>query len=181
MKLNKNATRWIVIFAVLAVVSAVAQYRRGGRRRDNEYIPQEHLKEQEMMEKALNPEFREDTFTFARLKFEYAERSRGFGGSRPWDDDAPNADLNLTFRLHEVTSLSVRPGLTYIDITTKDLERYPLVYLAAAGRVIFTDEETADLRNYLTRGGFLMADDFWGDNQWEHLREQIARILPGHE
>ena len=182
MKLSKNAARWIVVIAVLAVVTAAAQYRRGGRgRRDIEYIPQEHLKEQEMMEKALNPEFREDTLTFARLKFQYAERSFGYGGGRPWDDDAPNADLNLTYRLYEGTSLVVRPGLNFIDITTKDLERYPFVYLAASGRVIFTDEEVAALRHYLTRGGFIMADDFWGDNQWEHLREQMGRILPGHE
>ena len=183
MRTKKHTMRWVVLLALLVVVSVVAQTRRGGgrMRRDIEFIPPEHLKEQEAMEKALNPDFREDTFTFARLKFQFAERGGGFGGSRPWDDDAPNADLNLSFRLFETTSLAVRPGLTFIDITTKDLERYPLVYMAAAGRVIFTDEEVADLRHYLSCGGFLMADDFWGDEQWEHLHEQLGRIFPGQE
>ena len=83
------------------------------------------------MQKALNPEFREDVFTFARLKFE-ADRDYRFGGGRLWDDDAPEADLNLIFRLHEVTSLKVRPGLNFIDISTKDLGKYPFVYLASA-------------------------------------------------
>ena len=80
-----------------------------------------------------------------------------------------------------VTSLKVRPGLNFIDITAKQMNDYPFVYLAAAGRVVFTGEQITDLRNYLLNGGFLMADDFWGDLQWEHFREQMRRVLPDHE
>ena len=77
--------------------------------------------------------------------------------------------------MHEVTSLKVRPGLNFIDITTKDLENYPFVYLASAGRVVWTDEEATAMRKYLLNGGFIMADDFWGDDQWEHFHEQMKR------
>lgn len=180
---SKNATKVVIVLLALGLVSALAQFRGGWRFRRNEYIPPESLKEQEMMEKALNPEFREDTFTFARLKFEpdRAERGYRFGGGRLWDDDSPEADLNLIFRLYEVTSLKVQPGLHYIDITTKDLAKYPFVYLAAAGRAVLTDEEAAALRRYLLNGGFLMADDFWGDNQWEHFLEQMRQVLPRRE
>ncbi len=188
MKLSKNATRWIVVIVLFAVVSAVAQYqnRRGGRGRRSfgqnfEITNPERIREQEIMEQALNPEFREDTFTFARLHYVDSERNMRFRTMRSWEDDAPEADLNLIFRLHEVTSLKVRPGVNFIDITTKDLQRYPFVYMAGSGSVVFTEEEAADLGKYLLNGGFLMADDFWGDDQWAHLRGQMAQVLPHRE
>jgi len=181
MKSYKHAVRWVVVLAALVLLSAEAQWRGGGRfRRGYEIRDPERIKEQEMMEKALNPDSREDVFTFARLKFQ-ADRDWRFGGGRLWDDDAPEADLNLIFRLHEVTSLKVRPGLNFIDITAKDLANYPFVYLASAGRAIFTDEEVAALRQYLLSGGFVMADDFWGDDQWAHFHEQLKRVFPERE
>jgi len=181
MKAYQYAAKVVAVLGTLVLLSAEAQYR-GGRwfRRDYEIRDPERIKEQEIMKKALNPEFREDVFTFARLKFE-AVRDYRFGGGRLWDDDAPEADLNLIFRLHEVTSLKVRPGLNFIDITPKDLDNYPFVYLASAGRVVLTDEEAAALRQYLLNGGFIMADDFWGDDQWAHFHEQIKRVFPNRE
>src|SRR5258708_6612946 len=177
----KHAARWAVVLAALVLLSAEAQWRGGGRFRRGYAVPgPQRIKEQETMEKALNPEFREDVFTFARLKFQ-ADRDWRYGGGRLWDDDAPEADLNLIFRLHEVTSLKVRPGLNFIDITTKDLANYPFVYLASAGRVIFTDEEASALRHYLLAGGFIMADDFWGDEQWAHFHEQLKQVFPERE
>jgi hypothetical protein len=182
MNFYKYAMRGVALLGVLALFSAEAQFRNGGRgRRSFEIRNPARIKEQEMMEKALNPEFREDVFTFARLRFEDADRGYRFGGGRMWDDDSPEADLNLIFRLHEVTSLKVRPGLNFIDITTKDLVNYPFVYLASAGRVVFTDEETTALRDYLLNGGFIMADDFWGDEQWAHFHEQLKRLFPDRE
>ncbi len=181
MKSYNSAVRWVVVLAALALLSVEAQYRGGGRfRQDYEIWDPGRIKEQEMMEKALNPEFREDVFTFARLKFQ-PDRGSRFGGGRLWDDDTPEADLNLIFRLHEVTSLKVRPGLNFIDITTKDLVKYPFVYLAAAGRVVLSDEEAAALRQYLLNGGFIMADDFWGDAQWTHFHEQLKQVFPNRE
>jgi hypothetical protein len=181
MKTYKYATRLIIVLAVLALLSAQAQYWGGRRfRRGYEIRDPERIKEQEIMQKAINPEFQEDVFTFARLKFN-ADSDYRYGGGREWDDDTPNADLNLIFRLHEVTSLKVRPGLNFIDITTKDLANYPFVYLASAGRVVFTDDEVTALRKYLLNGGFLMADDFWGDDQWNHFAEQLKRIFPDRD
>ena len=72
--------------------------------------------------------------------------------------------MNLTYRLFQSTSLKIRPGLSYIDITTKDLTDYPFVYVAAAGSMVLSDDEVTALRNYLLNGGFLMVDDFWGDS-----------------
>jgi hypothetical protein len=176
------AVAGVLLMAVL-LISAHAQYGggRGGRYGRNRMIRNpERIREQEEMEKAIDPAFKEDVFTFARLIF-HGERGFGFGGFRSWDDDSPEADLNLIFRLYQVTSLKVRPGLHYIDITPKDLAKYPFVYLAAAGRADFTDDEMDALRHHLLNGGFLMADDFWGDDQWHHFYEVMKRMFPDRE
>jgi hypothetical protein len=171
----------VVALGGLALWSAYAQFRGGGRfRQEYQIRDPELIRQQEMMQQALNPEFREDVFTFARLKFQ-VDRSYRFGGGRLWDDDAPEADLNLIFRLFEVTSLKVRPGLNIIDITTKELENHPFVYIASAGRMVLADEEAAAIRKYLLTGGFIMADDFWGDDQWTHFYQQIKRVFPDRE
>lgn len=178
---SKLATLAAIACTALVVFSVYAQYRGGWRwRRSYEIRDPELQREQDEMEKALNPEFHQDVFTFARLKFE-ADPGWRYGGGRLWDDDAPEADLNLIYRLHEVTSLKVQPGLNFIDITTKDLNKYPFVYLASAGRVVLTDDQVTALRQYLFNGGFLMADDFWGDDQWDHFHEQLQRIFPKRE
>jgi hypothetical protein len=34
------------------------------------------------------------------------------------------------------------------------------------------------LRKYLTNGGFLMLDDFWGDSEWRNAEQVLKRVLP---
>jgi len=177
----KTIITGIILLTVAVLLSAQAQFYGGrGFRQSNQIYDQELLREQDEMEKAVPPAFKEDVFTFARLRFG-AESEYRFGNSRIWDDDTPSADLNLTYRLFQVTSLKVRPGLNYVDITTKDLAKYPFVYVAAAGRMVLEDDEVAALRNYLLNGGFMMVDDFWGDDQWQHFYEQIKRVFPDRE
>jgi hypothetical protein len=182
-RLARSARKFVVLLTLgliaLLVYSAHAQYYGGRRYRRSSENP-ERVKEQEMMTKALNPAFTNDVFTFARLVFEHYDRGWGYGG-RQWDDDSPQADLNLIFRLYQVTSLKVSPGLHYIDITTDELPDYPFVYLAASGKMILTDEEVLAMRNYLLNGGFLMADDFWGDDQWHHFYAELKKIFPDRE
>jgi hypothetical protein len=169
-----------LLLLALLLLAAQAQFRRSRFGRSYGGMSPEAMQEQDEMQKALNPAFKEDVFTFARLKFD-ADNSGELGGFRQWEDDSPEADLNLTFRLFQVTSLKVRPGLNYINITTSDLEKYPFVYMAASGRLVLADQEVTDLRNYLLNGGCLMADDFWGDDQWDHFYNQMKRVFPGRE
>jgi Domain of unknown function (DUF4159) len=178
--IRKFALPALLLLALL-LLSARAQYqfRRGGFGRSYGGGP-EAIQEQDQMQKALNPNFKEDVFTFARLHFE-ADTSGYLGGGRQWEDDSPEADLNLTFRLFQVTSLKIRPGLNYVSITTQELEHYPFVYMAASGRLVLRDQEVTDLRRYLLNGGFLMADDFWGDDQWDHFYNQMKRVFPDRE
>jgi hypothetical protein len=42
-----------------------------------------------------------------------------------------------------------------------------------------SDTQAAKLRDYLLRGGFFMADDFWGNVEWEVFMASMSRVFPG--
>jgi hypothetical protein len=123
------------------------------------------------------PGFEQDTFTFARLR--YDRRNDVRWGAGYWWSDAPDSDLNLSFRLQQITSLKVNPDGRVVNINEKELADYPWVYMVEPGRLRLKDKEVTALRNYLMNGGFLMADDFWGTQQWGNFEREIQRVLPG--
>ena len=126
------------------------------------------------------PGFEKDAFTFCRLRYvsSFAGRRYSFGH---WVTDFPDSDLNLSFRLQQMTSLMVDPDGRFLRLNNEDLYDYPWIYIVEPGRLVFNDEEVKILRDYLLNGGFLMADDFWGDMQWENFHTQMKRVFPEPE
>ncbi len=125
--------------------------------------------------------FEKDVFTFVRII--YSSGSRGYdrfrgGGSGQWATDFPDADLNLAWRLQQMTSMKVDPDGRCLEITDPELFRYPFIYIVEPGRLAFTEDEVPILRRYLLNGGFLMIDDFWGDAEWENMADEIKRVFP---
>ena len=53
--------------------------------------------------------------------------------------------------------------------------------MTEVGRAYISPEEAAKLREYLKKGGFLWADDFWGSYAWEHWSQEIGKVLPPNE
>ena len=125
--------------------------------------------------------FKRDVFTFARVRYgSYAGWGWGRGAGR-WATDYPDAELNLAFRLQQMTSLKVDPDSVVVDLTQPDLLNYPFLYIVEPGRLAFRDEEAAALRKYLLNGGFLMVDDFWGVDEWDNFYHEIKRVFPERE
>ena len=132
----------------------------------------------------VDPQFKNDVFTFVRLHYNSVPRGSPFsdgmdyksGGD--WLTDYPDSDLNLPWRLHQMTSMNVDPNGRRLNINDPDLFKYPLVYMLEVGRLEFTDEEVGIMRHYLMNGGFLMIDDHWGLNEQRNFREQIGRVFP---
>jgi len=126
----------------------------------------------------LAPRFKRDCFTFARLKY----RSTMDRSSYSWWTDYPDADLNLSWRLHELTAMKVDPGGKIVEITDPELFDYPFIFMSGVPAIVLDEEEVAILRRYLLSGGFIMVDDFWGEAHWQHFEEEfIQRVLPGRE
>lgn len=125
-----------------------------------------------------NPKpFATDVFTFARLRYDAPPRSsrRGRGG---WTTDLPDADLNLSYRLQQMTAMKVDPDARLVRATDPDLGDYPFLFASAPGSMTLTEVEIVSLRRYLQNGGFLLMTDFWGDAEWDYVAELFRRILP---
>lgn len=155
----------------------------------------------------IDKEFSHDIFTFTRVQYNLSNESRGrnrFGrgfnrsagysggknsagvswrwvSGHGWATDFPDSDLNFSYRLHQLTSLEVNPIPVTIELTNPELCNYPFLYMADPGYLNLNKKEIECLRKYLLNGGFLMMDDFWGENEWANVYGQIKQVLPESE
>lgn len=124
------------------------------------------------------------TFTFVRVEYDsvggYGESYYDFDGRRwqRWETDYPEAEENFLIRIEELTTIQVGPEPISLRLTDPRLYDYPFIYMSDVGWQWLSEEEVADLRAYLNRGGFLWIDDFWGDAEWINLEENMQRVFP---
>jgi hypothetical protein len=158
----------LLFFTITCSLVSAQWYGRGGRGRrrlpDRSEFP--------MWEN--EPAFKRDVFTFARIRY-VPHYFRG------WDGDYPEADWNISYRLQELTSIEVNPNPAVVNLTDPKLFEYPFIFIIAPRSVVFSDQEAAALRRYLSNGGFLMVDEFWGTEQWDHFYLQMKRVFPERE
>jgi hypothetical protein len=101
-----------------------------------------------------------------------------------WQTDYPYAEINLTTRLSELTKTRVsrdmnqRPNFYVVRPLDATLFNCPFIVASDAGTAGFRDDEAEHLRDYLLKGGFFWADDFWGNEAWDQWSSQIGRVLP---
>ena len=117
-------------------------------------------------------------FHFCRVMFR--SDFRGDGGN--WSVDYPRADINLSVRLSELTRADVsmkngEPNPLLIRLTDDALFRCPFIMMTEVGSASIDDQEAERLREYLLKGGFLWADDFWGSYAWEWWVGQFSKVL----
>lgn len=138
--------------------------------------------------------FEKDVFTFARIIFwsdpaKPTERG-GFGGSfggggrggfgrMGWVVDYPDADLNLSHRLQQLTSMKADPDGRVFKLTSPDLHDHPFIYMEHIERLTLRPAEITALRDYLNNGGALLVNDFWGAMAWANFKKEMSAVLPG--
>jgi len=130
------------------------------------------------------PGFEKDVFTFVRIIYRRAPNGSGISiTSSPmgWITDFPDSDLNLSYRVQQVTSIRTDPDGRVLRLTDPALFDYPWIYMVEPGGLQLRQEEIPILRRYLENGGVLMADDFWGQKQWDNFERNIKRVLPQGE
>lgn len=175
--------RWSLAWAlgIAGGALAIAQFRGGGIR-----VPEGVRTAREIPTRSVdtpmweNPRpFEKDVFTFARLRYG-REGWRGGVGGGSWTTDLPDADLNLSYRLQQMTSLKVDPHGRLVRASEPDLLNYPFLMAAAPGAMDLDEPEVLALRKFLLNGGFFLLTDFWGDREWLHFERVMKRVLPQH-
>jgi hypothetical protein len=165
--------RWLTRAAATLVVAALcaavasAQFRRG-----------------RFFEPIRSPteDSFDGAFNFCRVMF---SAGGGFGGN--WAVDYPRADVNMSIRLSEITKTRIsvdasgEPNHFVLALTDPLIFECPFIMMTEVGNAYLTPEEAAKLREYLEKGGFLWADDFWGSYAWEHWVSVFSQVLPPNE
>ena len=125
------------------------------------------------------------SFTFVRLRYTplwtgYGGGGGFFGGvNYQWDHDYPRAERNFMQIVDELTGAEANTeGHNILSVGDPEIFKYPLAYLVEPGWMVLSDEEAANLRAYVEKGGFIVFDDFAGERQLRNFIEQLRRILP---
>ena len=168
-----RALRFAIVLAAIIALGAAAvaaqQFRRGRRYAEPLRTP--------------TAESFDGAFNFCRVMFQ----SSSYGDGGNWSVDYPRADVNLSIRLAELTKTRIsvieggEPNHVVLRLTDEALFDCPFVMMTEVGSAYFSPEEAAKLREYLQKGGFLWADDFWGTYAWEHWEGELSKVLPPHE
>lgn len=161
-------TRFIFVLVVvlaLAAATGEAQRRGGGRGFTLEFA---------------TPGDFDSGFQFCRVAFR--QNRAGDGGN--WAVDYPRADINMSIRLSELTKTHVsftapkEPHHLVVRLTDETLFQCPFVMMTEVGAAYLDEAEAAALRTYVRKGGFLWADDFWGEYAWDVWAEQLGKAFP---
>jgi len=122
-------------------------------------------------------------WTRARLMYrEYAGNRRGFGRGGSWTIDYPRSDRHFLYGVKRLTSIDARSVEQAVALDgSDDIYNWPMLYAVEVGHWDLDQEEAAQLRDYLDRGGFLMVDDFHGSAEWEVFVEGMSKVFPDRE
>jgi len=162
----------VVAALIVAVTTVEAQFRRGFNRGFSNV-------------RLSTPADVDGTFQFCRIVFN--ADFRGDPQSGTWNVDWPRADINLSVRLSELTRTTVgrssdgEPTHLLMRLTDPVLFQCPFIMMTEVGSASFSEPEAAALRDYLLKGGFLWADDFWGTYAWQWWEGQVRKSLPATE
>lgn len=110
-------------------------------------------------------------FTFVRLSYQVYNRSG-------WEFDYPAMERNFMTIINDLSTL--HPHTRESNIHSMDdplLSRYPVSYLSEPGYWLPDPREAEGLRKWLLKGGFLIVDDFYG-NQWDNFDRSMHLVLP---
>lgn len=167
--MKRSLRRVLVAIVVACVVASAAEAQRRGRFFGTIRTP--------------TPQSFDGRFNFCRVMFSYS--SMGWGGG--WSVDYPRADINLSIRLSELTKTQIsldpsgEPNHLVLRLSDPQLFQCPFIMMTEVGSVYFSPEEAERLRDYLLKGGFLWADDFWGSYAWENWEAEFSKVLPPNQ
>jgi hypothetical protein len=128
-------------------------------------------------------------WTRARLRYTditgYPNASyyRNFPGY--WTMDFPRSDRHLLQGVRRLTRIDTKSVEQVVTLDgSDDVFNWPVLYGVEVGHWDLTDEEAAQMREYLLRGGFFMCDDFHGEapyrglREWDTFMHSMSKVFP---
>ncbi len=124
-------------------------------------------------------------WTRARLRYPSVYAGRRYLDLN-WTIDYPRSDRHLLQGIRRLTRIDTRSVEQVVDLDgTDDVYNWPMMYAVEVGHWVLPDSQAAQLREFLLRGGFLMVDDFHGDepyhnvySEWQVFLASIQKVFP---
>ena len=70
------------------------------------------------------------------------------------------------------------PETLLLSLKSPEIFHCPFVMMTEPGGAYLDPEEAKNLHDYLLKGGFLWADDYWGDYAWDYWESMLRQALP---
>ena len=109
---------------------------------------------------------RKSLLTIARIKYQ---------GGGDWYND-PTAIPNLLQFIKRETTIQTAVDEKKVEIMDQELFSHPILFMTGHGKIYFSEEEAKRLRNYLIHGGFLLADDDYGMDNF--FKAAMKKVFP---
>ncbi len=125
-------------------------------------------------------------FAFARLMFPggwndgYRGRFDGDWrlGMTLWTQDYPRADRHFSEAVRRLTRVNTRSAEQPINLDEEEEFDWPWLYAVQVGEWGLTPKQGKELREYLLRGGFFVADDFHGNAERQVFEDSMKLVFP---
>ncbi len=114
------------------------------------------------------------SFTPASPSFQIALLKYSGGGD--WYANLETSLPNLIKFCNDNLRMNIAPEQAIVDAGSAEIFNYPFVHMTGHGNVVFSLQETENLRNYLIAGGFLHISDNYGMDKF--IRPQMKRVFP---
>jgi hypothetical protein len=133
------------------------------------------------------PDWNQKTeWTRARLHYPSVYGESRWGLDLNWTIDYPRSDRHLLQGVRRLTRIDTRSVEQVVDLDgADDVYNWPMMYAVEVGHWNLPDKQAAQLREFLLRGGFLMVDDFHGDepyhnvsSEWRVFRASMSKVFP---
>src|ERR1035437_2609316 len=96
-----------------------------------------------------------------------------------WTMDYPRSDRHLMAGIRRLTRIETRSVEQIVSLDgTGEVNNWPTLYAVEVGHWRLPDDQAAQLREFLLRGGFLMVDDFHGTKEWNVFVDSMRKVFP---
>lgn len=101
-----------------------------------------------------------------------------YRGGGDWYND-PSSLTNLAQFVNANLPVRINPRYDDVAIGSRDIFRYPFLFLTGHGNITVNSAEAANMRTYLDNGGFLYIDDDYGLDPF--IRPVMKQIFPDED
>lgn len=102
-----------------------------------------------------------------------------YNGGGDWYANLETSLPNLIDFSNKNLGTTINREQALVEVGSPLLFDYPFIHMTGHGNVVFSSQESENLRNYLIGGGFLHIDDNYGMDQF--IRSELKKVFPEYE